>query len=335
MQRPNMQRPNMRRHFIKVAGLLVLAMAAANAAWAQADYPNRSVRLISDSSPGSAVDTGLRIIADGMSRHWNQQVVLVNQPGAAGAISASIATQAAADGYTLYAPALSVFLAVPGKAPNLPLMVPRDFTAVGYTVDQPMAIAVSPKLGIKTLQELIDLAKKDPDKLAYAVTGVGRLTHLTGELLQLRTGIQLQMVPYSGNSAQAVADTYAGRIPIMIEGYTGLAPAFQSGNLIPLAVGAGKRLPSVPDLPTISETVPGLIASGWQAVLTQNGTPEAIVVKASETLRAALDMASVKDALANRGSFARPMSPAEVTAFIRDQQELWKPAIERIAQHMK
>ena len=325
----------MQRQWMKVAALLALAMAAASPAWAQADYPNRPVRMISDSAPGSAVDTGLRIIADGMSRHWKQQVVLVNQPGAAGAISASIAAQAAPDGYTLYAPALSVFLAVPGKAPNLPLMVPRDFTAVGYTVDQPLAIAVSPKLGIKTLQELIDLAKSKPGELSYAVTGVGRLTHLTGELLQLRTGIKLQMVPYSGNSAQAVADTYAGRIPIMIEGYTGLAPAFQSGNLIPLAVGAAKRLPSVPDLPTIAETVPGLIASGWQAVLAPNGTPQPVIAKASEALNAALNMASVKEALANRGSFARPMSPAEVTAFIRDQQELWKPAIERLAQQMK
>jgi tripartite-type tricarboxylate transporter receptor subunit TctC len=325
----------MQRQWMKVAGVLALAMAAANAAQAQADYPSKPVRLISDSSPGSAVDTGLRLIADGMSRHWKQQVVLVNQPGAAGAISATIASQAAPDGYTLYAPALSVFLAVPGKAPNLPLMVPRDFTAVGYTVDQPLAVAVSPKLGIKTLQELIDLAKKEPGKLSYAVTGVGRLTHLTGELLQLRTGIKLQMVPYSGSSSQAITDVYAGRIPIMIEGYTGLAPAFQSGNLVPLAVGAPKRLPSAPNLPTIAETVPGLIASGWQAVLAPKGTPAAIVAKANEGLNAALNMPNVKDPLAARGSFARPMSPTEVTAFIRDQQELWKPAIERIAEQMK
>ena len=325
----------MQRHWMRIVGVALIALVAPSAARAQADYPNRPVRMISDSSPGSAVDTGLRIIADAMSKHWNQQVVLVNQPGAAGAVSAQVATQAAADGYTLYAPALSVFLAVPGKAPNLPLMVPRDFAAVGYTVDQPLAVTVSPNLGIKTLRELIELAKQKPGELSYAVTGVGRLTHLTGELLQLRTGIRLQMVPYTGTSAQAVADVYAGRIPIMIEGYTGLAPAIQSGQLVALAIGAAKRLPSVPDLPTISEAVPGLIASGWQAVLAPNGTPEQIIAKASEALRIALDLASVKDLLAARGSFARPMSPAEVTAFIREQQELWKPAIERLAEQMK
>ena len=324
----------MQRQWIKAACLLALALAAGNEAQAQA-YPNRPVRIISDSAPGSAVDTGLRVIADGMSKYWKQQVVIVNQPGAGGAVSARVAAQAQPDGYTLFAPALSVFLAVPGKAPNLPLMIPRDFMAVGYTVDQPLAVGVSPKLGVNTLADLIALAKKKPGELSYAVTGVGRLTHLTGELLQLRTGIKLQMVPYSGNSAQAIADVYAGRIPIMIEGYTGLAPAFQSGNLKPLAVGSAKRLPSVPELPTISETVPGLIASGWQAVLAPNGTPEAAIKAASEALRASLNMASVKDVLAARGSFARPMSPAEVTAFIKQQQDLWKPAIEKIADQMK
>lgn len=116
----------MQRLCIKTACLLLLAMLAADAASAQTDYPNNPVRLISDSGSGSAIDTGLRIIADGMSRYWNQQVVIVNQPGAAGSISATVASQAAPDGYTLYAPALSLFLTVPGKAPNLPLMVPRD-----------------------------------------------------------------------------------------------------------------------------------------------------------------------------------------------------------------
>ena len=323
----------MHRQCVKMAGLLLLAFVATDAASAQTDYPSNPIRLISDSGPGSAVDTGLRIVADGMSRYWKQQVVIVNQPGAAGSISAAVASQAAPDGYTLYAPTLSVFLAVPGKAPNLPLMVPRDFAAVGYAFEQLLVIAVSPQLGIKTLPELIDLARKKPGELSYSVTGVGRLTHLTGELLQRRTGIKLQMVPYSGNSAQAIADVYAGRIPIMIDGYTGLVPAFQAGSLVPL--GAARRLPSVPELPTIAETVPDLIASSWLAVLAPNRTPEPIIAEASEALRAALEMADVREPLAARGSFARPMSPDELTAFIRDQQILWKPAIEQIAQQMK
>ena len=228
-----------------------------------------------------------------------------------------------------------MFLAVPGKAPNLPLMVPRDFAAIGYTLDQPLAIGVSPALGVKTLPELIELAKKRPGELSYAVTGVGRLTHLAGELLQLRASIKLQMVPYSGGSAQAFTDVIAGRIPIVIEGYTGMSGSFQSGVITPLAVASPKRIPNAPNLPTVAETLPGLVASGWQAVLAPNGTPEAVIKAASECLRVALNMPEVRDKLAARGSFVRAMTPAEVTAFIRDQQEQWKPAIERIAAQTK
>jgi len=317
------------RHGLAIC-LLALA-STAHEAHAQAEnYPVRAVKLISDSSPGSAVDVGLRIIADGLSQHWGQQVLVVNQPGAGGAISARIAADAVPDGYTLYAPALSVFLAVPGKAPNLPLELPRDFTPIGFTADQPMAIGVSPTLGVNTLPELIALAKERPDQISYAVTGIGRLTHLTGELLQLRTGIKLQMVPYSGAS-QAVADVISGRVPVIIEGYTGLEGAFASGSLKALAVAATERLPSVPDLPTVAETLPGFVASGWQAVVAPRGTPEAIIAKVSQDLRAVLGYADFKAKLAGRGAYARPMSAAEVTAFVRDQQEMWKPALERIA----
>ena len=315
----------------KLVIAIVFALTAVGAQAQPVVYPNKPVRVISDSSAGSAVAVGLRVIFDGMSRHWNQQVVVVNHPGAAGSISARVASQAAPDGYTLFAPALSLFLAVPGKAPNLPLMVPRDFAAIGYTLDQPLAIGVSPALGVNSLAELIALAKKQPGKLSYAVTGVGRLTHLTGELLQLRTGIQLQMVPYSGGSAQAFTDVVAGRIPIVIEGYTGMAELFKAGTIKPLAIAAPKRIPAAPNLPTVAETIPGLVASGWQAVLAPSGTPDAAIKVASAALRAALNMPEVRDTLANRGSFVRAMTPEEVTQFIRDQQAQWKPAIDRIA----
>ena len=109
---------------------------------------------------------------------------------------------------------MSLFLTIPGKAPNLPLKLPRDFTAIGITVVQPQSIGINPKLGINSLPELIAQAKKKPDSISYAVTGVGRLTHLTGELLQIRADIKLQMVPYSGGSAQSLTDVTAGRVKI-------------------------------------------------------------------------------------------------------------------------
>jgi tripartite-type tricarboxylate transporter receptor subunit TctC len=149
--------------------------------------------------------------------------VIENRPGAGGAISATAAAQAPPDGYTIYVPASSMFLTIPGKAPNLPLKLPRDFTAIGITVLQPQSIGINPKLGINSLPELIAQAKKEPDSISYAVTGVGRLTHLTGELLQIRANIKLQMVPYAGGSAQSLTDATAGRVSLVIEGYAGLA----------------------------------------------------------------------------------------------------------------
>jgi tripartite-type tricarboxylate transporter receptor subunit TctC len=227
---------------------------------------------------------------------------------------------------------LSVFLAVPGKAANLPLYLPRDFVPIGLTAEQPMFVGVAPSLGVKALPELIAMARSRPGAISYAVTGVGRLTHLTGELLQIRAGIKLQMVPYAGGSAQALGDIIGGRIPMIIEGYSGLAGAYQSGALRAIAVGSAERLPGFPEVQTISETLPGIVATGWQAVVAPVGTPEAFVRKVSDDLRAVLVRPEIKDKLAARGAYVHPASPAEAEAFVRSQQELWKPALEQVAQ---
>ena len=315
-----------------IACLAVLANVLVGAAQAESDkYPTKPVRIISDSAPGSAIDIGLRLIADGLSQHWSQQVVVANHPGAGGAISARVAGEVPPDGYTLYAPALSVFLTIPRKAPNLPLVLPRDFLPIGFTAEQPMSIGASPSLGVATLSELIALAKKKPDQISYAVSGVGRLTHLTGELLQIRSGIKLQMVPYTSGSAHALNDIIGGRISLVIEGYTGLAGAYQSGTLKALAIASAQRLPSVPDLPTVAETIPGFVATGWQVVVAPLGTPEAIIQKVSADLRALLRKPEMQDKLAARGSHIRPMTPADAIAFVKSQQEMWKPALDSVA----
>jgi len=317
------------RNALQIAWLALIALTAPGMAQT---YPERPVRIISDSAPGSAVDVGLRTIADGLSQHWRQQVVIENRPGAGGAISARVAAEAVPDGYTLYAPALSVFLTLPGKAPNLPVVIPRDFVPIGFTAEQPMSVGASPRLGVGTLAELIALAKSKPGEVAYAVSGVGRLTHMTGELLQMRAGIKLQMIPYTAGAAHALSDIIGGRIPVVIEGYSGLAGAYQSGQLKALAIATEQRLPALPDLPTVSETVPGLVASGWQVVVAPLGTPNAIVQKASADLRAVLVKPEVKDKLVARGGYVRPMTPEQAVAFVGEQQKMWAPALEQIAQ---
>jgi tripartite-type tricarboxylate transporter receptor subunit TctC len=316
----------------KIAGVWFVLLWGAIGAPAQAEnYPDRPVKIISDSAPGSAVDVTLRVIADRLSQSWGQQVLAVNHPGAGGAISARIAADAEPDGYTLYMPALSAFLAVPGKAANLPLDLPRDFTPIGSVVEQPMFIAVAPFLGVTTLPQLISLASGRPGEISYAATGVGRLTHLTGELLQYRTGIKLLLVPYSGGPSHALNDVIGGRIGVIIEGYPGLAGAIQAGAIKTIAVGSAQRLPDFPDLPTVAEILPGFEAVGWQGLVAPVGTPDAIVRRVAADLHKVLDQSEVKKQVAMRGGYVRPMTPPEVIAFVRGQQQTWNPILQKLA----
>jgi tripartite-type tricarboxylate transporter receptor subunit TctC len=232
------------------------------------------------------------------------------------------------DGYTLFAPAISLFISLPGKAPNLPLILPRDFLPVGSMVGQPMFICASAKSGIKTLPQLIARAKAHPGQIAFAATGIGRITHLTGLLLQSRAGIKLQVVPYTGGPAAAMTDVIAGRVPLIIEGYSGVAGAIQAHTLIPLAVASRHRLPGFPDLPTVAETLPGFAAGGWQGMVAPLGTPAADIGKINAALKTVLAEPDLVKQLSARGAFIDPMTPAEVNAFINAQQAQWKPVLQ-------
>ncbi len=231
------------------------------------DYPARPVRLITDSAPGSAIDVPVRLIAEGLSRIWGQQAVVVNQPGAGGAIAARSAATATPDGYTFGVMALSAFVALPGTADNLPVAVPRDVIPVGYLGGAPMFIGAAPWLGVKTLPDLIALAKQKPGELSYGVNGVGRLTHLTGELLQRQANIKLLMVPYTGGTPAIINDMMGKRLGLVFEAYSGLAGAIDAGNVVPLAVASASRMASTPNLPTVAETLPGFESIGWQVLV--------------------------------------------------------------------
>jgi len=294
------------------------------------DYPNHPVRLITDSAPGSAIDVPMRIIADGLSRVWGQQAVVINQPGAGGAIAARAAASAAPDGYTFGMPAVSAFVALPGDADNLPIQVPRDFTVVGSLGGAAMFVTAASWLGVKTLPDLIALAKQHPGEFAYGTNGRGRLTHLVGELLQSRAGIKLLMVPYSGGTAQVLNDMMGKRIALAFDSYSGIAGAVQAGGAVPLAVAATKRLAIFPNLPTVAETLPGYEAGGWQVLVAPPGTPDAIVRKANADLNKALADPDVEQRLAKFGRTDTPMSPEETLAFIHKQQAQWAPILAQI-----
>ncbi len=317
------------RFKIGVSGILALAVLAMVTAPAHADqYPDKPIRVISDSAPGSAVDVIFRMVMDRLGKVLGQQIVAVDQPGASGAIAARAASEAVPDGYTLFAPALSLFISLPGKAPNLPVVLPRDFLPVGSLADEPLFICASAKSGLKTLPGLIARAKRQPGGISFAATGIGRLTHLTGLLVESRAGIRLQVVPYTGGPAAALPDVIAGRVPLIIEGYSGLAGAIRAHTLNVLAVGSRHRLSDFPNVPTAAETLPGVVSSGWQGIVAPLGTPAADIRKVNEALKRALGEPDLATQLARRGAYVDAMTPPEVTAFINAQQSQWKPVLQ-------
>jgi tripartite-type tricarboxylate transporter receptor subunit TctC len=310
--------------------ILVALAAPSHQANAQA-YPSGPVKVISDSAPGSAPDVILRIVADRLSHAWGQQIVVMNQPGAGGSVAARAAAGATPDGTTLFMAVSSAFVTMKGAAANIPIQVPQDFAPISLIGEQPMFITIAPEAGISTLPALIEAAKRKPGEISYAVSGRGRQSHLTGEMLQRRTGIKLLMVPYSGGPAQALSDLMGGRVQMLIEGGTALIGAMQSGKLRVLAVGSETRLAEFPDLPAAAETVPNFRSAGWLAMVAPPGTPEPIVRKVSDDLRAVLSNPEVRSKLAAVGSYARPLSPQDTTNFIQTEQRTWGPLLEELS----
>jgi tripartite-type tricarboxylate transporter receptor subunit TctC len=317
---------------IKLLLVCVVAAVAATGTPANAQsYPSGPVKIISDSAPGSAPDVILRVVADRLGQTWGQQIVVMNQPGAGGSTAARAAAGATPDGSTLFVAVSSTFVTMKGAAPNIPAEVPKDFVPVSLMSQQPMFITIAPDTGIKTLAALLEAAKQKPGEISYAVSGRGRQSHLTGEMIQRRTGIKLLMVPYSGGPAQAMGDIMGGRVQMLIEGGTALIGAMQSGKLHGLAVGSAKRLAEFPDLPAAAETIPNFTSAGWLAMVAPLGTPESIVRKVNDDLRSVLNNPEVKGKLAAIGSYTNPLSPQHTMKFIQTEQSTWTPLLEELA----
>ena len=231
--------------------------------------------------------------------------------------------------HTLYAGDLAL-PGGPGVAPNLPIELPRDFVSISFVLQQPLFIGASHKSGITNLAQLIELARQKPGEVTYAATGRGRLTHLTMELFQARTGVKLQLVPYAGGPAQAMNDVMSGRVHLILDAYAGLAAALKGDLIKGLADTSLERLPGFENLPTVAETVPNFFVGAWNVMLAPIGTPDAIVRKVNADLRTALDDPEVRGKFQANGAFVKHMSPEEVTAFVQSEQKTWRPILEQL-----
>jgi tripartite-type tricarboxylate transporter receptor subunit TctC len=299
---------------------------AYTSAAAGAEYPFQPVKIITQGSAGSGPDVITRIVADRLSRLWGQQVVVINQAGGGGSIAARTAAAAVPDGYTLYMPAASAFVAMNAELQQ-PIDMDRLFTPIGLIGETPMVFVASTTSGIESLPMLIEAAKRKPGEISFAGTIRGGMPHLAGALLQSRAGIQLSFIPYQG-APQALHDVIGGRIPVMVEGVGALSGALSGGQVRSLAVASRERLRKFPDVPAVAETLAGFEARGWYALVATSGVPSAVLKKVGADLRSVLENADVRAQFETLGTYARPLSPEETVAFIKGEQELWRPLLE-------
>ena len=309
------------------------ALAIGGSVHAQS-FPSGPVKIIVSVGPGSSPDVLSRILADHLTRLWNQPVVVLNQPGAAGAIAIRAAVAAPADGHTLYMSVATNYIALPELQQNLQHDVARDFVPIGFVGAHPMVIAARGDLGVTTLPELIALAKKRKGELNVAAGNRGSILHLTGEWLRSATGIDVQLLHYA-SASQAITDVLGERVHVMIDAITAMRGAIDSGKLKPLAVATKERQPKYPNLPTVAETIPRFDAMGWLALVAPPGTPEPVARKISDDLRTVLARPELEKRFEDLGTSIHPTTPTELTAFIQEQIQIWRPVIAETAKTMR
>ena len=311
-----------RRRFLHLAAGAAALPALSRSAWAL-DYPTRPVRVVVGLPPGAAADTIARLVGHWLSEQFGQQFVIENRPGAGGNIGTEVVVRASPDGYTL-------LMAVTGNALNATLYEKlnfnfiRDIAPVASIAATTYVMVVNPSVPANTLPEFIAYAKANPGKINMASTGNGSGTHVFGELLKMMTGINLVHVPYR---ASFYPDLLGGQVQVAFVTTVSSIAYIRTGKLRALAVTTATRSGALPDIPTVSEFVPGYEASGWEGIGAPKNTPVEIIDKLNKTTNAALADAKIKTRFADLGAEATPMTPAEFSKFIIEYTEKWGKVI--------
>jgi tripartite-type tricarboxylate transporter receptor subunit TctC len=292
-------------------------------------FPGGPVKIVTSVGPGAAPDIISRLVADHLTRLWGQQVIVLNQPGGAGAVAIKAVAHETPDGHTLYMSLASNFIALPELQKNFPVDVLRDFVPIGFVGDQPLGIGVAPSLGVNTLPELIALLKRKPGELNVAAGNRGSILHLAAEWFRSATGTKFTLLHYTGG-AKALPDILGGRVQATVDGLASMRGPIDGGQLKLLAVTSAKRLHNFPQAPTVAETLPGYRAMGWLALMAPPHTPTPLAERISADLRKVL-AGGLGKRLDELGTYVNPTTPAELTAFIAEQQQIWRPVIAKTA----
>ena len=290
------------------------ACAADNAA----TFPARPVRWIVPFPPAGSIDLVGRVVGQKLYDTWGQQVVIDNRIGANGIIGTEAAAKAPADGYTVYLGNISTLAVNPHLYLKLPYDALRDFAPVTLAATIPVVLVVHPSLPVKSVRELIALAKAHPGQLNYASGGTGSAQHLPMEMLRVETGINIVHVPYKG-LGPAFSDVLGGQVPMMFTGVSNVVPYMKTGRLRVLAIGSPKRSATLPDVPTVAEAgVPGFDFDSWTGYLVPVGTPRELIVKLHADITRTLAAPEIRDKLVTLGFDLVGGTPEAFATLIRN-----------------
>lgn len=311
-----------------LAWALATALAMGTVAAAAQTYPTKPIRIIVPFPAAGAADILARSIGNELTRSWGQQVVADNRPGAGGNIGADLAAKATPDGYTLFMAAATTHAASVSLYSKLPYDLQKDLAPVSLAANISHILLTHPSLPVKTVNELVALAKAQPGKINWGLQGNGTLSHLETELFKELSGVQVQLVPYKG-SAPGLTDLIAGNIQVFFDSIPPALPHVQSGRLRGLAVAGSKRSPAVPDLPTIGESLRGFEADNWFGVMVPAGTPKEIIAKLNAEIVKVLSNPETKKNMLARGAVLHPSTPAEFAAILRSDIAKWGRVVKR------
>ena len=315
-----------RRVLLKAGAGLLLAPAFARAQDAAANWPAKPVRLILPFSPGGSTDFQGRLLVDWLSRYYRQQFFIDYKPGAGSNLGVAELARSAPDGYTLGWITVASHAINPTLYAKMPFDHLRDFAPVSMTGIFPNLLVVNNQLPVKTVPELIALAKKEPGKLTFASSGQGTSLHLSGEMFKVMTGTEMVHVPYKGGGP-ALQDVMGGQVDMTFGNMPTVLGQAKGGKVRALGVTSLERWFTAPEIPAIAETVPGFQAMSWHGVAFPAATPPAIVEKLSAAIQRAMASTEMQEKYAVGGSKATAMTPQQFAAFIREDTERWAPAI--------
>jgi tripartite-type tricarboxylate transporter receptor subunit TctC len=313
-----------RRRFLRLAAGAATLPAVSQVARAQA-YPMRPVRILVGFAPAGAVDISARLIAQWLSDRLKQQFIVENRPGAATNLATEAAVRALPDGYTL------VMLSLPAAInatlyEKLNFNIIRDIAPVASILREPFVMVVNPSFPAKTIPEFIAYAKANPGKIAIASSGAGSGLHLAGELLKIMAGIDMVHVPYRG-TAPAMTDLIGGQVQVMFATTTVAIEQVQAGKVLALAVTTTTRAETLPDIPVMSDFLPGYEVSFWVGIGAPKNTPVEIIQKLNNEINAALVDPKTKTRIADLGSTVLSGSPADFSKFVAGETEKWGKVI--------